>query len=64
LSREVKWLETDYGKIAIKIARHKGEIVNVTPEYEELKAMAERTSIPLKTLRQHIMGQIIDQGYE
>ena len=64
LSREVKWLETDYGKIAIKIARHKGEIVNVTPEYEDLKAMAERTNIPLKTLRQHIMGQIIDQGYE
>ncbi len=64
LNREVKWLETEYGKIAVKIARCKGEIVNVTPEYEDLKAMAERLKIPLKTLRQHIMGQIIDQGYE
>ena len=64
LKREVKWLETEYGKVAIKIARYKGEIVNVTPEYEDLKAMAERSGIPLKTLRQHVMEQITDQGYE
>jgi len=64
LKREVKWLETEYGKVAIKIARYKGEIVNVTPEYEDLKAMAERSDIPLKTLRQHVMEQITDQGYE
>jgi len=64
LSREVKWLETEYGKVAIKIARYKGEIVNVTPEYEDLKVMAEKSSIPLKTLRKHVMEQITDQGYE
>ena len=64
LSREVEYLDTEYGKVAIKIARYKGEIVNVTPEYEDLKAMAVKSRIPLKKLRQHVMGQIIDQGYE
>ena len=64
LSREIKCLDTEYGKVAIKIARYKGEIVNVMPEYEDLKTMAEKLDIPLKTLRQHVMKQIIDQGYE
>ena len=64
LDREVRSLETEYGEVKIKIARYKGEVVNVTPEYEDLKAMAERSSIPLKTLRQQVIEQIIDQGYE
>lgn len=64
LDREVKSLETEYGKVKIKIARYKGEVVNVTPEYEDLRAMAERSGIPLKTLRQQVIEQIIDQGYE
>ena len=64
LSRELKTVETEYGTVALKIARYKGEIVSMAPEYEDLKAIAERLDIPLKTLRRNILKQIIDKGYE
>ena len=64
LNREVKQVETEYGEVGVKIARYKGEIVSVAPEYEDLKLIAEKFNIPLKRVRQKIIEQIIHKGYE
>lgn len=50
LKREIKKIETEYGEVRVKIARYKDKIVNVKPEYEDLKKIAEKNNIPLKEL--------------
>ncbi|CDF58764.1 nickel pincer cofactor biosynthesis protein LarC [Thermobrachium celere] len=52
LKREIKKIETEYGEVRVKIARYKDKIVNVKPEYEDLKKIAEKNNIPLKELYQ------------
>ena len=48
LSREMREVETPYGKIGIKISRHGDEILTVTPEYEDCRRIAEEKQVPLK----------------
>ena len=48
LSREVRTVETSYGKIRIKISRRGDEIMTVTPEYEDCRRLAEEKQVPLK----------------
>ncbi len=48
LSREQVMVETAYGQVAVKIGRAGGEIVNISPEYEDCRRIAERQGIPLK----------------
>lgn len=50
LSREVRTIETPYGKIRIKISKRGDEIMTVTPEYEDCKKLAEEKQVPLKTV--------------
>ncbi|MDA2933898.1 nickel pincer cofactor biosynthesis protein LarC [Acidobacteria bacterium AH-259-D05] len=64
LNREIKQMETEYGKVGVKIARFQGQIVNVAPEYEDLKSIAEKFNVPLKAVRQKVMKEIMDQGCE
>ena len=40
--------ETKYGKVKIKVARFKGEIKNIAPEYEDCKKVAKQHQVPLK----------------
>jgi uncharacterized protein (DUF111 family) len=57
-------VETDYGKVKVKIGRFRGKIVSVAPEYEELKLIARKHDLPLKVVRQTVMNQITESGYE
>ncbi len=58
LERDVKEVETEYGLIRVKIGRFRGRIINVAPEYEDLRLVAERVNLPLKVLRQKVMEKI------
>jgi len=40
--------ETKYGKIKVKVGIFKGEIKNISPEYEDCKKTAKQYKIPLK----------------
>jgi hypothetical protein len=46
--REILIKETKYGKIRFKLARWKGRIVNLSPEYEDCKRLALKNRAPLK----------------
>ncbi|MBI4444955.1 MAG: nickel pincer cofactor biosynthesis protein LarC [Acidobacteria bacterium] len=54
LKREIKEIQTEYGQVRLKIGRLHGRVVNVSPEYEDLKAICERERVPMKVIRQKI----------
>lgn len=61
LEREVRTLETEFGPIRIKIGRLGGRVVNLAPEFDDLKSASERNKVPLKILRQKVMEQVASE---
>ncbi|NTW67248.1 MAG: nickel pincer cofactor biosynthesis protein LarC [Nitrospirae bacterium] len=50
LQREVRQVETAYGTVRIKVSSRNGEVLTVTPEYEDCKKLADNKQVPLKTV--------------
>lgn len=50
LNRETKKIRTKYGDIRVKISRLKGNIVNTSFEYEDLRAISKKTKLPIKKI--------------
>jgi uncharacterized protein (TIGR00299 family) protein len=48
--REILTFKTKYGKIRFKLAKWDGEIVNLSPEYEDCKRLALEKKVPLKEI--------------
>ena len=56
LAREFTEVETQWGKVKMKIARWpSGELANASPEYEDCRKLAEQHSVPLKQVMQEAM---------
>jgi len=51
LDRESVEVETEYGKVSVKVSRLAGDIVNFTPEYEDCARLARERSVPLKKVQ-------------
>lgn len=47
LECEFRSSETAYGKIAIKVGKQEGEIINISPEYEDVKIITSQCEVPL-----------------
>lgn len=50
LRREIKIINTKYGKMKVKISKLNGKIINIIPEYEDCKRLAKEKKIPLKQI--------------
>jgi len=50
LERTIEDVETIYGAISVKISSWKGRTVNIQPEYEDCKRVAQERNVPLKTV--------------
>ncbi len=61
LSREVREIETGYGKVRVKISKKGDEIMTVTPEYEDCKKLAEEKNIPLKTVMDEAKASFVSR---
>lgn len=48
LPREIQTVQTLYGPIRVKVARHGDDIVNAMPEYEDCRAAAEQAGVSIK----------------
>jgi uncharacterized protein (DUF111 family) len=48
LEREMVSLPTPYGKVAVKLGRLDGRVIQAAPEFESCKALAEESDVPLK----------------
>ena len=56
LAREFVDVETEWGKVRMKVARWpSGRVANASPEYENCRALARQHSAPLKTVMQAAM---------
>jgi uncharacterized protein (TIGR00299 family) protein len=52
LEREVVAVETEFGVIAVKVARLGGEVKGFTPEYEDCREAAARAGVPLRVVEE------------
>lgn len=50
LTREIRKIRTKFGDLRIKVSRLGADTVTVSPEYEDVKALAERYGIPIKKI--------------
>jgi uncharacterized protein (TIGR00299 family) protein len=55
LDREIKKIKTKYGDVRIKVSSLKGNIVNISPEYEDLKAISKKTGLPIKKIAEDVL---------
>lgn len=63
LAREFVEVETEWGKIRVKIARWpSGEVANASPEYEVCRNIARRHGVPLKRVTQEAMRAYAETG--
>ncbi len=52
LRREQVSAETRYGRVSVKVARRGEAVLNVKPEYQDCRRIAEKCSVPLKEVYQ------------
>ena len=57
LSREIREVETVYGRVRVKISKRGDEILTVTPEYDDCRKFAEERQVPLKTVIEEAKNQ-------
>ena len=50
--------ETTYGTVRVKIAAYEGEIVNIQPEFEDCKRLAEEHDVPWKRVHDAALREI------
>jgi hypothetical protein len=48
LEREQVTVETPYGAVQVKVARHEGKVLNAAPEFDDCQRLAIEKSVPLK----------------
>jgi uncharacterized protein (TIGR00299 family) protein len=48
LAREEIAVETEYGEVRVKVARLRGEVINLAPEYRDCRRLAYERHIPIK----------------
>ncbi|HKM83270.1 MAG TPA: nickel pincer cofactor biosynthesis protein LarC [Candidatus Acidoferrum sp.] len=55
LPREWETVATRYGEVRMKVARIHGQVVQVSPEYEDCRKLAEEKAVPLQRVMQEAM---------
>jgi hypothetical protein len=48
LQREIRTVETPFGPVRVKMARLKERVVNLSPEYEDCRRLAQQHQVPVK----------------
>lgn len=57
LDREIREVETIYGKVRIKVSRRGPEIFSATPEYDDCRKIAEEKKVPLKQVMEEAKNE-------
>jgi len=55
LPREWETVATCYGEVRMKLARVNGQVVQISPEYEDCRKLAEEKAVPLQLVMQEAM---------
>ena len=62
LDREFKEVDSQFGKIKVKIGKYHGDIKSLSPEYEDCRKIAEERGIPLKQVYNIISKELGANG--
>jgi len=54
LQREIKLVDTEFGKVRVKLSRFGDDILKATPEYEDCKRIAKKFNMPLIEVMKNI----------
>lgn len=57
LEREIRKVETRFGAVDVKIAKYKDKIVNVKPEYDQMREIALQSKKSLREIEREILMQ-------
>jgi uncharacterized protein (TIGR00299 family) protein len=61
LQREVRQVETSYGTVRVKVSSRDGEVLTVTPEYEDCRKLAEEKHVPLKLVMEEARARLVSR---
>lgn len=56
LERRFDTVQTPYGPVQVKVGLRDGKVVNVAPEFEDCRALAEKAQVPLKDVQQRAVA--------
>jgi uncharacterized protein (TIGR00299 family) protein len=62
LQRESVQVMTRYGPVRVKVSRQGGQVVNVAPEYEDCRALAQKIGQPVKLVYAAALGAAAEQA--
>jgi uncharacterized protein (DUF111 family) len=54
LQREIKLVDTEFGKVRVKFTKFGDDILKATPEYEDCKKIAKKLNMPLMEIMRRI----------
>ncbi|MHC4549648.1 MAG: nickel pincer cofactor biosynthesis protein LarC [Planctomycetota bacterium] len=57
LPRRIVRVTTEHGPVRVKVGELGGKVVHVAPEYEDCRALAEQTGVPLREITRQAMAQ-------
>ena len=58
LKREIVKVKTEFGEVTVKVGRLNGKVVQVAPEFESCKKLAEQTGVALKMIYEAALNQM------
>jgi hypothetical protein len=61
LDRETVTVETPFGPVGVKIARRNGEVMNVSPEFDDCARIAAASGKPVKDVHAAAMKAFLDR---
>ncbi|MEW6674678.1 MAG: nickel pincer cofactor biosynthesis protein LarC [Nitrospirota bacterium] len=64
LQREIKTIDTEFGKVKVKFSRLGDKILKMTPEYEDCKKIAKRLNMPLLEVMEKIKKDLRIRGFK
>lgn len=50
-------IETEWGRVPVKVSSQAGTVINISPEYDICRNLAHANDIPLKRLQQQVIAQ-------
>jgi pyridinium-3,5-bisthiocarboxylic acid mononucleotide nickel chelatase len=55
LSREMVEVETEYGKVSVKLGKLGDDVLKILPEYDDCKHLSEKNNIPIMKIHQAVL---------
>ncbi len=62
MQREIKTVESEFGKVRVKISRSGDAVLKKVPEYEDCKKIAKKLNLPLIEIFRRIQGSLHDNS--